>query len=109
MRLTFCDGEKANCVHYYEPQTEQGIHGRENDRIGGSACGDVHSWRFQQSREKKSLIGWNRLHRHVVKCCGKILLFHARCASSDWEGGAVLSCEFVRVVDDGTGAVNYLN
>ena len=38
-----------------------------------------------------------------------ILLFQERCVSSDREGAAVLGCEFVMVIDDGTGAVNCLN
>ena len=38
---------------------EKGLQRRAGDnvRIGGSACGDVHSWRLQQSREKKSPTG----------------------------------------------------
>ena len=45
----------------------------------------------------------------MVKLCGKKLLFHERYASSDWEGAVVRGCEFVIVIDDGTGAVKYLN
>ena len=33
---------------------EKGLQGRENGGIGGRECGDVHSWRLQQNREKKS-------------------------------------------------------
>ena len=38
----------------------------------------------------------------MVIFCGKILLFHENWDSSDWEGAAVLSFEFVRVVHEGT-------
>ena len=50
------DGEKATCVHYVcvwasnrkGGVREKGLRGRagENGEIGGSACDDVHSWRF---------------------------------------------------------------
>ena len=49
--------------------------------------------------------GGSRLRRHVVKLCGKRLLFYERWTSSGQ--GRVL--QFVRVVNEGTGTINYLN
>ena len=48
---------------------EKGLQGRagENGGIGGSACGDVHSWRLQQSREKKSPSGDSAGYQGTVR------------------------------------------
>ena len=54
--------------------------------------------------------GGSRLRRHVVKLCGKRLLFFKRDGLHlRGKGAAVLGCEFVRVIDEGTGTINYLN
>ena len=44
----------------------------------------------------------------MVKLCGKRRLFHERLHLTG-KGAAVLGCEFVRVVEEGTGTINYLN
>ena len=45
----------------------------------------------------------------MVKLCGMRLLFMRDELHLTGKGAAVLGCEFLRVFDEGTSTVNYLN
>ena len=53
--------------------------------------------------------GGSRLRRHVVKLCGRDDFFMRDGLHLTGKGAAVFGFEFVRVVDEGTGTINYLN
>ena len=45
----------------------------------------------------------------MVKLCGKRCFFMRDGLHLTGKGVAVIGCEFVRVVDEDTGTINYLN
>ena len=53
--------------------------------------------------------GGNGLRRHVVNVVGRNEFFTRDGLHLTGKGASVLGCEFVRVVDEGTRTVNYVN